>query len=237
MPDRPYGLGSRGQGLLPPGSRPDPYRRLHEPPVRLACPVPLPAKHGEAARSNDRHRQDTGCGPDPESSGPRMARMALTPVIVPGPSEPLNLPAGLFRRHRTRRRWGRTGLLTGHPGSRSGRRTRPAGLPDKLVDAYRSVASAASSTGTIAHATRYSTTPPPPSAANRTITSRTMLASMPLYAASPPHTQAIVRSVLGQVSRPEPDRSGWPAGPSVIPMTSASSRSFTEIIGPIARMR
>jgi hypothetical protein len=70
--------------------------------------------------------------------------------------------------------------------------------------------------GTITHATRYSTTPLPPIAAKMTITNRAMFASMPLYAAKPPHTPAILRSVVDRVSRREPvaqlglraDRSG-----------------------------
>src|SRR5690349_13122698 len=86
-----------------------------------------------------------------------------------------------------------------------------------------SVAFLRSSTGTITHATRYSTTPVPPSAARTTITSRTMFASMPLYAAKPPHTPAILRSVVDRVSRREPRRSDWPAGRSVRFMTSGSS--------------
>src|SRR5689334_12349566 len=90
-----------------------------------------------------------------------------------------------------------------------------------------SVAFSTSSIGTITHATRYSTTPLPPSAAMRTITSRTMFASIPLYAAKPPHTPAILRSVVDRVSRRESRRSGWPADRSVRFMTSDSSWSYS----------
>ena len=71
-------------------------------------------------------------------------------------------------------------LAAGLGPRRSGRGMCPAGLHEKLISTYRSVASPASSTGTIAHATRYSSTPLPPNTARRTITSRTMFASMPL---------------------------------------------------------
>ena len=37
MPDRPYGLGSRGQGLLPPGSRPNPNRDIPDITPALGC--------------------------------------------------------------------------------------------------------------------------------------------------------------------------------------------------------
>ena len=82
MPDRPYGLGFRGRNLLPPGSRPDPYRRFHEPPVRLAVLFPCqpnipqadsgapPGPHDQCEHltcgNDDRGQPESSCRPGPD---------------------------------------------------------------------------------------------------------------------------------------------------------------------------